>query len=92
MSRSLSVSSRNGTSVRTPIVRHASVISDHIRLFHGATAPSSTVRTIPVPNVLRIPGTAGRWLSASDAGTYGISSTFAFDAPVIGGERLQIAP
>ena len=62
MSRSRSVSSRKGTSVRTPISRQTSVISDHIRLFHGATAPSSivsdssgtsdaisTVRTLPVP-------------------------------------------
>ena len=61
-----SVSSRNGTSVRTPISRQTSVISDHIRLFHGATAPSSmliessgtsesrsTVRTLPVPPHLR---------------------------------------
>ena len=58
----VSVSSRNGTSVRTPISRQMSVIRDHIRLFQGATAPSSivsessgtsvsrsTVRTIPVP-------------------------------------------
>ena len=44
MSFSLSVSSRNGTFVRTPISRQISVISDHIRLFHGATAPSSMVR------------------------------------------------
>ena len=62
MSFSLSVSLQNGTSVRTPISRQISVISDHIRLFHGATAPSSmlsdssgtsvarsTVRTMPVP-------------------------------------------
>ena len=62
MSFSFSVSSRNGTSVRTPISRQMSVISDHIRLFHGATAPSSMVRdssgtsdamftacTVPVP-------------------------------------------
>ena len=32
-----------GTSVRTPISRQTSVISDHMRLFHGATAPSSIV-------------------------------------------------
>ena len=62
MSFSRSVRSRNGTSVRTPISRQTSVISDHMRLFHGATAPSSivsessgtrdamsTVRTLPVP-------------------------------------------
>ena len=49
-------------SVRTPIARQTSVISDHISEFHGATAPSSierlssgtsvlrsTVRTVPVP-------------------------------------------
>ena len=60
------VSSRNGTSVRTPISRQTSVISDHIRLFQGATAPSSmvrdssgtsearsTVRTLPVPPQVR---------------------------------------
>lgn len=54
--------SLNGMSVRTPISRQTSVINDHIRLFHGATAPSSiliessgtsesrsTVRTLPVP-------------------------------------------
>ena len=48
--------------VRTPISLQTSVISDHIRLFHGATAPSSmvsessgtrdsisTVRILPVP-------------------------------------------
>ena len=59
---SCSVRSRNGTSVLTPISRQTSVISDHIRLFHGATAPPSmvsessgtsdamsTVRTLPVP-------------------------------------------
>ena len=62
MSFSCSVRSRKGTSVRTPIARQISVIKDHIRLFHGATAPSSmvressgtsvsrsTVRTTPVP-------------------------------------------
>ena len=62
MSFSFLVRSRNGTSVRTPIWRQMSVISDHIRLFHGATAPpsmvressgtsvsKSTVRTMPVP-------------------------------------------
>ena len=49
-------------SVRTPMARQTSVISDHIRLFHGATAPPSMVRpssgtsvarstvlTVPVP-------------------------------------------
>ena len=62
MAFSSSVRSRKGTSVRTPIARTTSVISDHIRLFQGATAPSSmvrlssgtrvdrsTVRTVPVP-------------------------------------------
>ena len=62
ISRSSAVSSRKGTSVRTPISRAMSFISDHIRVCHGATAPwsmdrdssgtkvdSSTVRTIPVP-------------------------------------------
>ena len=62
MSFSRAVKSRNGTSVRTPIARQTSVISDHISEFHGATAPSSivsdssgtsvsrsTVRTFPVP-------------------------------------------
>ena len=66
MSFSRSVSSRKGTSVRTPISRQTSVIRDHIRLFQGATAPSSmdressgtsvslsTVRTIPVPSQVR---------------------------------------
>ena len=66
MSLSLSVSSRNGTLVRTPMARQTSVMSDHIRLFHGATAPSSmlmlssgtsvarsTVRTSPVPSQVR---------------------------------------
>ena len=45
------------------MARHTSVISDHISVFHGATAPSSmvrlssgtsdaisTVRTVPVPS------------------------------------------
>ncbi len=41
MSFSRSVSSRKGTSVRTPIARQTSVISDHIRLFHGRRATSS---------------------------------------------------
>ena len=62
MARSSSESALNGTSVRTPIARQTSVISDHISVFHGATAPSSiesdssgtrvarsTVRTMPVP-------------------------------------------
>ena len=62
MSFSSAESVRNGTSVRTPIARQTSVISDHISVFHGATAPSSiesdssgtsvlrsTVRTMPVP-------------------------------------------
>ena len=53
-------------SVRTPIARQTSVINDHIREFHGATAPSSmeressgtrversTVRTMPVPPQVR---------------------------------------
>ncbi|MDD5890960.1 MAG: hypothetical protein PUC72_00285 [Bacteroidales bacterium] len=52
----------NGTSVRTPISRAMSFISDHISEPQGATAPSSmvrfssgtrvdssTVRTMPVP-------------------------------------------
>ena len=62
ISFSCAVRSRKGTLVRTPISRQISVISDHIRLFHGATAPSSmvressgtsvagsTVRTVPMP-------------------------------------------
>ena len=62
MSRSRCVSSQNGTSVRTPISRAMSFISDHISVCHGATAPSSivrlssgtrvassTMRTMPVP-------------------------------------------
>ena len=66
ISRSRGVSSRKGTSVRTPISRHTSVISDHIREFQGATAPwsmlrdssgtrveRSTVRTVPVPPQVR---------------------------------------
>ena len=66
MSFSSAVSSRKGTSVRTPMARHTSVISDHIRLFQGATAPwsmdrdssgtrvdRSTVRTTPVPPQVR---------------------------------------
>ena len=66
MSRSFSVSSQNGTSVRTPIARHTSVISDHMSVRHGATAPlsmerlssgtsvaRSTVRTRPVPSQRR---------------------------------------
>ena len=44
MSFSLSVSSRKGISVRTPMSRQTSVISDHISEFHGATAPSSMER------------------------------------------------
>ena len=69
MSRSCAVRSRNGTSVRTPISRAMSFISDHIRVCQGATAPSSivrdssgtrvdssTVRTMPVPSqVLQAP-------------------------------------
>ena len=66
MAFSSSVSSRKGTSVRTPIARQTSVIKDHISEFHGATAPSSmvrlssgtsvarsTVRTMPVPPQVR---------------------------------------
>lgn len=66
MSRSSGVSSRKGTSVRTPMARHTSVMSDHMSDFHGATAPSSmvsdssgtsdassTVRTTPVPPQVR---------------------------------------
>ena len=66
MSFSLSLSSRRGTSVRTPISRQTSTISDHMREFHGATAPCSrvsdwsgtsesrfTVRTMPVPPQVR---------------------------------------
>ena len=66
MSFSSGVSSRKGTSVRTPMARHTSVISDHMRLFQGATAPSSmvrdssgtrversTARTTPVPPQVR---------------------------------------
>ena len=62
MSFSPSVRSLKGTSVLTPIARQTSVMRDHIRLFQGATAPSSmvrdssgtrvdssTVRTVPVP-------------------------------------------
>ena len=45
MAFSASVKSRKGTSVRTPMARHTSVISDHISEFQGATAPSSMVRT-----------------------------------------------
>ena len=63
MSRSLGVSSRKGTSVRTPISLAMSFISDHISVCQGATAPSSmerdssgtsvlssTVRMTPVPS------------------------------------------
>lgn len=39
--------------------------------------------SVPVPNVLRIPGTPGLCLSASAAGTYSTSSTAASDAWVI---------
>ena len=66
MSFSLSVNSRKGRSVRTPISRQTSTISDHIRVFQGATAPcwmvressgtrvaGSTVRTMPVPPQVR---------------------------------------
>ena len=66
MSFSRSVNSQKGTLVRTPISRHTSVISDHISVFHGTTAPSSmvrlssgtrlaisTVRTTPVPPQVR---------------------------------------
>ena len=165
MSRSCSVSSENGTSVRTPIARHTSVIRDHISEFQGATAPSSmerdssgtktasfTVLTTPVPpqflqaplllkeklsalgpsneaphsgqtsgfpaatwidggsrcplgqrwlprrenisrsgfkssvdvpNVLRIPGTVGRWWRARAAGTYSMLSILASAACVM---------
>lgn len=77
ISRSRSVSSLNGTSVRTPIARQTSAISDHIREFHGATAPSSiesdssgtrvdlsTVQTAPVPSQVRH---APRLLNASSS-------------------------
>ena len=169
MSFSRAVKSRKGTLVRTPISRHTSVISDHISVFHGATAPSSMVRlssgtrlalstvrttpvplhvrhapwllkasssaeggkkctphtghasccpaatasvgasrcplgqrcaarrenisrrlfksSVPVPKVLRMPGTPGRWCSASAAGTYSTSSTWAFAACVM---RLRV--
>ena len=66
MSFSFSVSSRNGTSVRTPRSRAMSFIKDHISVCHGRTAPSSivrvssgtrvlssTMRTMPVPSHLR---------------------------------------
>ena len=39
--------------------------------------------SVPVPNVLRMPGTPGRWCSASAAGTYSTSSTLALDACVM---------
>ena len=165
ISRSSGVSSRNGTSVRTPIARQTSVISDHISEFHGATAPPSivsdssgtsaaslTARTTPtpphvrhappllneklsalgpsnsaphsgqtifpiaavsidggqicpfghlwlpsrenmsrrllsssviVPKVLRTPGTAGRWRSASAGGMFSMLSIFASAACVM---------
>ena len=38
---------------------------------------------VPVPKVLRIPGTPGRWWSAMAAGTYAISSTCALGACVM---------
>ena len=66
MSFSCSVRSWKGTSVRTPMARQTSTISDHIREFQGATAPCSmvsvssgtsvalsTVRTTPVPPQVR---------------------------------------
>ena len=46
MSCSSFVKSLNGTSVLTPIARHTSVIKDHIKLFQGATAPSSIVKSL----------------------------------------------
>ena len=62
ISRSSGVSSRNGTSVRTPIALHTCFIRSHMSVPHGSTAPSSmeidssgtsaassTVRTMPVP-------------------------------------------
>ncbi len=165
MRRSSGVSSLKGTSVRTPISRTTSVMSDHMNWFHGATAPCSMVRlssgtstsrltsrTVPVPEqaghapsplnascsalgpknsaphsgqtigrsaatlmvggaacplgqrwlprrenmrrrefnssvcvpkVERMPGTAGRWCSASAAGTYSMLSTSAAAAEVM---------
>ena len=44
MAFSSGVRSRKGTSVRTPMARQTSVISDHMREFQGATAPWSMVR------------------------------------------------
>ena len=157
--------SRKGTSVRTPMARQTSVISDHISEFHGATAPWSMVSpssgtnvarstsricpvpwhrgqappplkakssapggwkvapqvgqtsgrsaatsseggtawpfghrcsarrenirrrllssSVPVPNVLRMPGTPGRWRRARAAGTCRASATSARAACVI---------
>ena len=51
--------------------------------------------SVPVPKVLRMPGTPGRWCSASAAGTYSTSSTERFrslghPAAGVGGQRLQI--
>ena len=43
--------------------------------------------SVPVPKVLRIPGTPGRWCMASEAGTYSTSSTCALGAWVI---RLRV--
>ena len=43
--------------------------------------------SVPVPNVLRMPGTPGRWCSARAAGTYSTSSTWAFAACVM---RLRV--
>ena len=39
--------------------------------------------SVPVPKVLRIPGTPGRWWRARAAGTYSTSSTSALAAWVI---------
>ena len=43
--------------------------------------------SVPVPKVLRIPGTPGRWCMASEAGTYSTSSTCALGAWVM---RLRV--
>ena len=77
MSRSASVSSRNGTFVRTPMAPHTCFMRSHMSVPHTTTAPSSmvllssgtsaarfTVRAMPVP--LQV-GQAPSLLNASDS-------------------------
>ena len=84
MSFSCAVRSRKGTSVRTPISRQTSVISDHIRLFQGATAPPSMVSESSGHERAQVDRAHGARAAAVLAGSLRV------EGQLLGGRRVKV--